>query len=216
MGVQQKSESEMFQVTWIVLSVVSRLNVGKIKLAQFLKGSKSKDVISISGEQSYGGLFWYDIPTITGFIEQLEIIGLIHKKNFSGSVYDYSVYVLTEAGKKVLEEKQQITLQIIREVEPITVGYSERETFRLLRSGKSVSEIAKERNLVESTIYTHIFRLIVNRYLSSDEVISGDVIKQVYDITRTFKYVPSVKTVKEFLPNISYEEIRCVLADIKY
>ena len=212
---QSKFESEMHQVTWIILNAVKHLQVGKIKLAQFLKGSKSKEVKSISNEVVYGGLMWYDIPTITGFIEQLEIIGLIHKKVLVESPYDYSVYELTDAGKIVLDEKKQIALQIIKEQKPITVGDSEKETLKLVQDGKTVLEIAKERNLAKSTIYTHIFRLIVNQYISSNQVISKEIITQVSDIAGNFKDMPSVTEVKELCPEISYEEIRCVLADIK-
>ena len=182
MTTQSKSESGMYQVTWIILNAVKHLQVGKIKLAQFLKGSKSKEVKPIAGEAIYGGLMWYDIPTITGFIEQLETIGLIHKNALPGSIYDYSVFELTEAGKLVLEEKKQIALQIIKENKPITVGDSERETLRLLQEGRKVSEIAKERNLAESTIYTHCFRLIVNNQLSSSDIISDETIHKEYGV----------------------------------
>src|SRR3989338_9744249 len=124
MAKQLKSETQMYQVTWITLNAVKHLHVAKIKLAQFLKGSKSKIVKQIENEAVYGGLFWYDIPTITGFIEQLETIGVIHKKAISGSPYNYSIFEITEAGNKVLEEKRQIPLQEIKQVKPITVGES--------------------------------------------------------------------------------------------
>ena len=209
-----KSESEMYQVTWIILNAVKHLQVGKIKLAQFLKGSKSKEVKPIAGEAIYGGLMWYDISTITGFIEQLETIGLIHKKALPGSIYDYSVFELTEAGKLVLEEKKQIALQVIKENKPITVGDSEKETLRLLQGGKKVSEIAKERNLAESTIYTHCFRLIVNNQLSSSDIISDETIHKVINATSNMSE-PPVKAIKESLPELSYDEIRCVLAELR-
>ncbi|PIY60155.1 hypothetical protein COY95_03240, partial [Candidatus Woesearchaeota archaeon CG_4_10_14_0_8_um_filter_47_5] len=193
MALQSKSESEMHQVTWIILTAVKHLQVGKNKLAQFLKGSKSKNIQSISGEAVYGGLMWYDIPTITGFIEQLETIGLIHRKVLRGHPFDYLVFELTEAGKNVLEEKKQITLQSIKEKKPINVGDSEKETLKLVHNGKNVSEIAKERDLAESTIYTHIFRLIVNNYLSGKEVISETIIEQITGVVANFKTIPSVK-----------------------
>lgn len=212
MSTQSKSESELYQVTWIILNAVEHLQVGKIKLAQFLKGSKSKVVKPISKEVVYGGLMWYDTPTITGFIEQLETIGLIYKKAISGSPYDYSVFELTEAGKKVLEEKKEIALQVIKEKKPITVGESEEETLKLIREGKNILQIARERNLVESTIYTHCFRLIVNTHISCSNIISEEKILKVNSVADSLAN-PSVKAVKELLPEISYEEIRCVLAE---
>ena len=211
---QSKSEAQMYQVTWIILNAVKHLHVGKIKLAQFLKGSKSKIMKQIEDEAVYGGLFWYDIPTITGFIEQLETIGLIHKKAISGSPYDYSVFEITDAGRKVLEEKRQIPLQEIKQVKPITVGESEKETLKLIQDGKTVFEVAKERNLTESTIYTHCFRLIVNQLLSNSDILSGETIQKVNDAVNKLTE-PTVKAVKEILPELSYDEIRCVLAGLQ-
>lgn len=210
----QDKEPNLDQIAFIVLKSVKNLNVGKYKLAQFLKGSKSKDVQWITNEVGYGKLYLYDISTIIGFIEQIEVIELIKRKVISEYPYDYSIFEITNAGEKVLEDSIQVALPIIKEKKPIIVGNSEKETLRLLQEGKSIFEIAKERNLVESTIFTHIFRLIINHYISSKDVISKNVIKQIFSITKNYPNIPSVKEVKELLPHISYEEIRCVLADM--
>jgi len=202
------------QITWIILNAVKHLQVGKIKLAQFLKGSKSKDIISISDKIGYGGILWHDIPTIQSFIEQLEQMELIRKNNHSGGI-DYSTYELTEAGKIVLEGKKQITLQAVKKIKPITIGDSERETLNLMNGGKTVHEIAEERGLVKSTVYTHCFRLITHGYVSSRQVVSEDVINNILGAINNKKEIPSVKEIKELLPDVSYEEIRCVLADMK-
>ena len=214
MVTQLKSELESYQVTWIILNAVKHLQVGKIKLAQFLKGSKSQDVKPISNEVIYGGLMWFDIPTITGFIEQLENMTLIQRKMLEGYSRDYPILELTQAGKLVLDEKKQIPLQIIKQIKPATEGESEKETLNLIQNGKPVPEIAQGRNLAESTIYTHIFRLISNDYLSSSEVISKDIINKVTGAAKKLSK-PTAKEVKELLPEISYGEIRCVLADLE-
>lgn len=213
MAAQSWSEAETRQVTWIILNAVDLLQVGKIKLAQFLKGSKSKCVKSISGNAVYGGLMWFDISTITGFIDQLERMGLIHRKIISGYPRDYPVLALTEAGKLVLEEKKQIPLQVIKQSQPANVGDSERKTLELLSQGKNASQIAQERNLALSTVYTHFFRLISNDYLSSSDVISEEIIRKVTDATKNWSNL-SVKQVKDLLPELGYDEIRCALAGI--
>ncbi|MBI2548162.1 helix-turn-helix domain-containing protein [Candidatus Woesearchaeota archaeon] len=211
---QSKSETQMYQVTWIILNAVKHLHVGKIKLAQFLKGSKSKEVKPISNEVVYGGLMWFDIPTITGFIEQLENMTLIQRKIIQGYSRDYPILELTQAGKLVIDEKKQIPLQIIKQIKPATVGESEKETLKLIQDGKTVSEVAKERNLVESTIYTHIFRLISNDYLACSDVIPKETILMINETAKKLPS-PTVKEVKELLPEVSYDEIRCVLAALQ-
>src|SRR3989338_5721905 len=128
---------ETHQVTWIILNAVKNTKIGKHKLAQFLKGSKAKDVANLSGQQGYGGLLWYDIATIIGFIEQLEQMGFIKRIRLTIDDY-YSAFELTEAGKNVLEKKIKVELQITKRDKPIAIGTSEKATFGLFRAGKSI------------------------------------------------------------------------------
>src|SRR3989344_4858251 len=125
------------KVVWIILNAVKTIGVGKHRLAEFLKGSKAKDIAGLSIEQGYGGLLWYDIPTITGFIEQLEQMDLI--KRILIQDY-YSRLELTEAGRKVLDEKIVIEIRIIKKEKPLAVGESENATYELFKSGKTIGE----------------------------------------------------------------------------
>ena len=211
-----KAKEDTSQVTWIILNAVNNMESGVDKLALFLKGSKSKLVVPIESKQLFGGLMWHDIPTIKGFIKQLIVMELIRRKTVHGYAYSYPILELTEAGKKVLNEKIKIELQIIKEQKPITVGESEEKTFELFNQGKNGEEIAKERNLAVSTIYTHFYKLIVNNFLSSSDVVPDEKIKQISEAYNQFKNEPKLKELKELLPEeISYEQIRCVLADMK-
>lgn len=211
------SESEdNYQITWIILNAVRNMQLGVDKLALFLKGSKSKLVVPIESQQLFGGLMWNDIPTIKGFIKQLLGMELIKKKIIHYGDFPFQVLELTDAGKKVLSEKIRIELQIIKEQKPIRVGESEERTLELFNSGKNADEIAKERNLAVSTIYTHLYHLIVNDYLSRSDVVSEEIIEKVTEAYSQFKEEPKLKELKEKLPeNISYEQIRCVLAGFK-
>ena len=206
---------DTYQIVWIILNAVKNLQCGVDKLALFLKGSKSKLVVPIESKQLFGGLMWHDIPTIKGFIKQLIGMELIRKKTIQGYIYDYSILELTEAGSKVLNEKIKIELQIIKEQKLITVGESEMKTFELFSERKNIEEIAKERNLAVSTIYAHLYHLIANNYLSSSDVVEEERIKQITEAYIQFKSEPKLKELKEKLPeNISYGEIRCVVADM--
>ena len=211
-----KDKEGTSQVTWIILNAVNNMQSGVDKLALFLKGSKSKLVVPIESKQLFGGLMWHDIPTIKGFIKQLIGMELIRRKTVHCFVYAYPILELTEAGKKVLDEKINIELQIIKEQKPITVGESEEKTFELFSEGKTIEEIAKERSLAISTIYTHFYKLISNNFLSSSDVVPDEVIKHVADVYKKFKTEPKLKELKEKMPeNISYEELRCVLAGLR-
>ena len=211
-----KDKEDTSQITWIILNAVKNLQLGVNKLALFLKVSKSKMVMPIESQQLFGGLMWKDIPTIAGFIKQLIEIGLIKQKIVQGEVYSYPILELADAGKKVLDEKIKIKLQIIKEQKPVTVVESEEKTFELFGLGKNIEEIAKERNLEISTIYSHLHNLVANNYLSISDVVPEEKIQQVIEVYNQFKNEPRLKELKEKLPeNISYGEIKCVLADLK-
>src|SRR3989344_4385717 len=109
------------EVALIILHAVDTVQYGKHKLACFLKGSRSKDIIPTRQETVFGGLLWHTISTIEGFIEQLETIGLIKKKDIPARPYPFPVYVLTDAVRKVIEKKIQIPVQIIKGEKPIPV-----------------------------------------------------------------------------------------------
>ena len=202
---------ETYQITLIILKAAENINAGKYKLAEFLKGSKSKDVARISNEQGYGGLLWFNINEIIAFIEQLEEMDLIKRTSIDDY---YSVLGLTEAGRKVLDEKIRIELQIIKKEKPLIVGDTEKVTLELFKKGKSVPEIAYERNLAFSTIFEHMRKLAANGYVSSSEFVEQDKINKILEARAKLKNDFMLREIKEILPDdIAYDEIKCVLAD---
>ena len=202
---------ETYQITLIILKAAENINAGKYKLAEFLKGSKSKDVARISNEQGYGGLLWFNINEIIAFIEQLEEMDLIKRTSIDDY---YSVLGLTEAGRKVLNEKIRIELQIIKKEKPLTVGDTEKVTLELFKKGRSVPEIAYERKLAFSTVFEHMRRLLANGYVSSSEFVEQDKINKILEARAKLKNDFMLREIKEILPDdIAYDEIKCVLAD---
>ena len=202
---------ETYQITWVILKAAENINAGKYKLAEFLKGSKSKDVAYLINQQGYGGLLWLNIETIVAFIEQLEEMGFIKRT----SIEDYySVLGLTEAGRQILDEKIRIELQIIKKEKPLTVGDTERVTLNMFKKGKSAPEIAYERKLAFSTIFEHMRRLVANDYFSSSEIVEEDKINKILEARAKLKKHFMLREIKEILPDaITYDEIKCVLAD---
>ena len=202
---------ETYQITWIILKAAENINAGKHKLAEFLKGSKAKDVAYLSSEQGYGGLLWFNIDEIVAFIEQLEEMGIIKRTSLDDY---YSVLELTEAGRKVLDEKIEIQLQFIKKEKPLIVGDTEKVTLELFKKGKSVPEIAYERKLAFSTIFEHMRRLLANGYISSAEFVEQDKIDKILEARGKLKKDFMLREIKEILPDdITYDEIKCVLAD---
>ncbi len=214
--IQNLPKDEQKQIALIILRATHYLQTGKNKLALFLRGSHSKLVRDkeLDRKAGYGALLWQDIPTINGFIDQLEDMGFIKPYLVQTGIYPYPILVLTEAGKKALEEKLEIPLQMRKEIKPIAVGDSEKETLVLFRQGCKPDEIAKRRGLANSTIFGHLHKLIFVGEINARQCISDDVIKKVLQAKQQFAHESSLKELKQILPEeITYEEIKAVLAD---
>lgn len=215
MGLNISSE-EQKQIALIILRAVSEHQIGKNKLAAFLRGSHSQLVLEpgLDRKAGYGAILWHDIPTIFGFITQLEEKGFLKRYRVQTGDYSYPVLTLSEAGRKVMEEKAGIPLQIRKEVKPVTIGESEKETLALFRNGLPPQEIARRRSLAVSTIFMHFYKLITVGEISAEQCISDEVIKRVLEAKQSLPNTESLKELKQILPEeITYEEIRIVLAD---
>jgi DNA-binding CsgD family transcriptional regulator len=202
-----------YRVVWIILNSVKSIQGGKHRLALFLKGSNSKQISHISNRQGFGGLMWFDIPAIEGFIEQLEHIGLIKRKELS-AISNYTIFELTEAGDRVLQKKELIPLQLIKNKKQYTLNDSDLITLEHIKEGKNISETARLRNLAISTVYHHVYKLIMNNRLLKSDIFDEELIKKVVVQAQKIEN-PTVSKLKEVLPNLSYDEIRCALAKIE-
>jgi ATP-dependent DNA helicase RecQ len=85
-------------------------------------------------------------------------------------------------------------------------------SFNLYKEGKSIAEIAAERNLATTTIERHLASFIASKQINIDDLVSAEkqkLIKEAIAINGRL----STKTLKENLPeDISYGEIRMVMA----
>lgn len=97
----------------------------------------------------------------------------------------------------------------------IRQGESSKVSLKLFQSGKSISEIAAERQLVETTIFGHL-----SEFLASGEVAVGDLISEAH-FNELTTLIPkhdfeNLSDLKRQLDNkYSYSEIRLVLNAIK-
>ncbi len=83
----------------------------------------------------------------------------------------------------------------------------------LYRSGKSIDEIAEERQLSVTTIESHLAFYITNGELAIDELVSFDKQKLIQSMITQYGSL-SLKQLKDHLPSsISYGEIRMMVAD---
>lgn len=88
------------------------------------------------------------------------------------------------------------------------------ETYELYKGGKSIDEIAKERNLKSTTIVSHLCTLVAKgKPLDLSELVSNPEVKMVENCLKSITYEGALKPIYEALDEkLSYEKIRLALA----
>ena len=194
-----------------ILQAVQELKTGKGKIALFLAGSKSALVTSLQGLPGYGGLFWHGAKMIEEFVTKLEQQGFLATRLVKTPEYSYPILVLTDEGSRALAKKQEIPVSTARS--PPKPRESEQITYALFTQGKNPQQIATQRALQISTVYVHFIKFISAGRMNATQVVNSRVIKKVLAARSAFTKEPCPKELKELLPDVSYTEIRCVLAD---
>lgn len=86
-------------------------------------------------------------------------------------------------------------------------------SFNLFKEGRSIAEIAKERNLTFGTIEGHLASFLATGDIKLDELVSTEKQLLITNAIKTYGK-ESTKTLKDNLPeNVSYGEIRLVISD---
>ena len=103
----------------------------------------------------------------------------------------------------------------IKKVEQTKIQFSVQKTLYLYKKGLDIHAIAKKRNIKEQTVWNHFAKLIELNQLSVWNLLSKNRIYAILSKISTPN--DTLKNIKERLNNpiISFDEIQCVLANIK-
>lgn len=95
---------------------------------------------------------------------------------------------------------------------PWTLTSSSWETYKFLKYGKNVEEIAKFRKLKKSTIEDHIVEIaLLDPSFSIDTYVKPDTQKRITEAVNLLQ-TRKLKTIKDYLTDIDYFSIRLVLS----
>src|SRR3989344_1691997 len=206
------ASEEQSQTALIILMAVEHLNTGKNKLAAFLKGSQSKLIKDggLDKRAGYGALLWLDVSVIKSFITQLEEMEFLSSYFVRTGDYQYPQIHLTLLGKKALHEKIDIPLCIRGEC--VISSESERETLALFDQGYAMEQISEKRELTSSTVWNHFARLVEAGDISARAFVAQDTIERIVQVIMRIP-TARLKIIKQALPDVSYDEIKVVIAD---
>jgi ATP-dependent DNA helicase RecQ len=202
----------------IVLDTIAHLNwnVGKSTLAQILKGSAAQKMLRVGYDKvrNYGKFETLKKYEIEALIDQLYAAGYL--KQIGG---EYPTLKLTPRGEAALKARAAINVQL-RSVQPAeaqrvkaqkAAGGTIALTGQLLAQGKTPDQIAAERGLAASTIYSHLAQLIAQGQVHVDAVVPKVVQHQIRAAIEQVGSVQYLAPIKANLPDdIDYNLIRCV------
>jgi uncharacterized protein YpbB len=92
---------------------------------------------------------------------------------------------------------------------------SNHQSFELFKSGKSISEIAKERGLANSTIEGHLLDFIREGELSAEKVLGKEKYKHISEYFRLANDKDINRAKSTLGEGVSYNELRMVLGEKK-
>jgi ATP-dependent DNA helicase RecQ len=187
----------------LVLEVIKEFDasIGIKALADLLLGDKeSYNRKNRLFQSRYFGIY-KQYPRVT-IIKM--IFDLIEKEFLQRDNSNDFKLTITPAGKKHLKNNQPGLKGL-----PFTV----QKTHELLKKGMTISEIAKDRKLAESTISKHIEELILNKFeINSDNLVSKENRKIILNAINKLGS-ESLKTIRENIDEtISYQDIRLTRA----
>ena len=187
--------------------------IGSGTLARILKGAKTKKILekNLHTSKLFGALFYQTIDVIENYIKQLvrqEYLKVVD----IGKIYHVPVLRLAEKGQKALNEQAEIPLQKVITIKRLELTENLQTTLDLYLKFKDVKVVAQKRGLAETTILGHIVDLVQLQQLKAEDVVSEQKIRLITEANLRLK-TKRLKELKEALPpEISYEEIKCVLA----
>ncbi|MGV8168491.1 MAG: reverse transcriptase domain-containing protein [Candidatus Nanoarchaeia archaeon] len=134
--------------------------------------------------------------------------------------YKYRRQITSKFNQQFPAEKEnQITTvkkheNFNQQIEQANVEFSKQKTLRLLKNGLSVKEISVNRELKESTIWQHTAKLIELHQIQLKNIVPSKKVKIILKNIKTPD--DTLKEIKTRINNnITYDEINCVLANIK-
>jgi ATP-dependent DNA helicase RecQ len=195
--------------------------IGRSLLAKLLVGSEAQSMqkFGYNRHKFYGKLNLLKRWQVTELVD-----ALLTARYLQLSGDEYPVLALTPLGRDALRARTALPFRVAgRPPQRDTVeqwqNRAERssttmESYALFRQGLTPVEIAAKRGLAERTVYEHLARLIVDGKVQVGQVVPPKVEAQIRAAITQVGSTARLTPLKAILPDsISFEEIRCVVAD---
>ena len=134
---------------------------------------------------------------ITEYSQQNNLLSLIHEKQLKRKSRDTDSTNEAQQNKTVKTDSKQVTFQLYKE-------------------GKTISEIAAQRNFSPQTIEGHLAHFVQNGRLSVDELVSREKFILIEPVLKDAAITQLTPVKQQLGDAVSYGEIRLVMAALTY
>lgn len=211
------AESQSERAALIVLDTIAHLKwgVGQGTLARVLRGASGEKTKDYVDARNFGKFASLRLKEIEALISQLTEAGYLKQV---GSLRP--TLRLTPRGEDALRARSAIAVELRqvhqserrRRQAEIDAGSTVALSGQLLAQGMTPEQIAEERGLMPSTIYSHLAQLIAAGTLSLSAVVEVPVQKLVLAAISQNGSTGYLAPIKALLPEeIDYGVIRCVV-----
>ncbi|MEK6863932.1 MAG: helix-turn-helix domain-containing protein, partial [Nanoarchaeota archaeon] len=203
-------EKVLKEIALIILETVKEKEgtIGIGKLALLLKGSSSKRIANDSASFK-SAIFWYPVDAIENFVKQLVSMGLLQVRAIGFYPDLRPVLYLTVEGKKAVEEKREMLLDIVRKEKEIRLNEPMKVTLEAFARTKSIEKTADETRIAVSTVWKHFIDLVAMGIMCPCDILPEE---RVNEILKDSEGSSRVGEVKAKHPEYGYNEIRLVLS----
>ena len=171
----------------------------------------AKEIKSKKGAKKY-------YKSLLGLLDQLKIK---HQQLEQAQFLAEGLVNGTDA-KELLEKasiKKKKVLEKVKEERPkgkkLVKGETQRISLALYREGKTTEEIAKERNLVKSTIEGHLGSFVETGEITLEELVSPEKILKIMPLVEQGNFEGTSEIKQQLDESISYGDIRAVIGHLK-
>lgn len=190
--------------------------------ARVLAGSTDEtiDQNNLQEHTKYGELSDYPHHELKTFISKLADHQFLNKRQVGNYAY---VLEISKKGERFLNDEEELPLIVLprtQEKWEAVNKSSDEVSLEMFQDGRTVEEIADERELKSSTIYSHLETFVQEGKLAAGEVVDDQPLTTIQNHLESDDVDLSgevyLSNLKEALPDeITYDQIKIVLAEVK-
>jgi DNA-binding transcriptional ArsR family regulator len=183
------------------------------KLRDNICARKNQPIYLVAGSKTLEEMTTY-LPQTLEELEQISGFGKARVKAYGD---DFLAIIKEYSEENDLSSRIADKVPGRKRREPATQKKDTKaETFKLYQEGKTVSDIARQRNLTPQTIENHLSHFVEKGMIKLEDLVTREKIVLIEPVARDFAGGPITQIKEKLGSQVSFGEIRLVLASIEH